>query len=184
MKRTFDFLLAVIAIALIAPLLVVLILIIRFSDPGPIFFRQLRVGKDCQEFTIYKFRTMVVDAEKRGGHATTENDPRITRLGKFLRRSSLDELPQLLNVVFGDMSIVGPRPDVPAQKSDYSPNDWILRHTVRPGITGLAQATSRSSATAVERLRLDLEYVERPTLRNDLKIIFATIKQVLFKGGN
>ncbi|MGB5077795.1 MAG: sugar transferase, partial [Sphingorhabdus sp.] len=145
MKRAFDFLVSITSIALGAPVIVGLILIIKCSDTGPVLFRQKRVGRYCQEFTIYKFRTMVVDAERRGGHATMENDPRITRIGRILRKTSMDELPQLFNVVCGDMSIVGPRPDVPAQQSEYSPEDWKLRHSVRPGITGLAQSTSRSS---------------------------------------
>lgn len=183
-KRLFDLVVAIIAVILTAPVLVGVALLIKYSDNGPVMFRQQRIGKNCREFTIYKFRTMVIDAEQRGGHSTMQHDPRITSIGRILRATSIDELPQLFNVIRGDMSIVGPRPDVPAQQPGYSPDDWTSRHSVRPGITGLAQATLRSSATPVERLRLDLEYVKRPTIGHDMKIIMATVRQVLVKGGN
>ena len=131
---------------------------------------------------MLKFRSMVVDAERVGGYSTAVGDPRITRMGHFIRRTSLDELPQLFNVLRGDMSWVGPRPDVPAQKGNYSDADWRARHRVRPGITGLAQATLRSAATPAQRLALDLEYVERASLLFDLKILLLTVRQVLGKG--
>ena len=127
---------------------------------------------------------MVIDAENRGSFFTEDNDPRITFLGKFLRKSSLDELPQLLNVLKGDMSLVGPRPDSLAQKELYSREEWVSRCSVRPGITGLAQATLRSQATIEERKRMDLEYVKNKSFLLDLKILILTVKQILTKGGN
>ena len=159
-------------------------LLIACGDPGPVFFRQVRVGRHGAPFGMYKFRSMVVDAERRGGHATADGDPRITRVGAFIRRTSLDELPQLINVLAGDMSLVGPRPDVPAQQADYSLHEWQLRCAVKPGITGLAQATTRSAATQQERTAMDLRYVSEASMALDLKIIGMTIKQVLGKGGN
>lgn len=182
MKRIFDIALALVALAVLWPLLLVVALAIHLDSPGPALFRQTRVGIDGRPFQIFKFRSMVVDAERVGGYSTAVGDPRITRVGHFIRRTSLDELPQLFNVLSGDMSWVGPRPDVPAQKANYSDADWQARHRVRPGITGLAQATLRSAATPAQRLALDLEYVERASLLFDLKILLLTVRQVLGKG--
>lgn len=133
---------------------------------------------------MYKFRSMRVDADRIGGYSTATNDPRITGIGRFIRRTSLDELPQLLNVIKGDMSLVGPRPDVPKQRFLYSDEEWLMRHQVRPGVTGLAQATLRSTGTEDERKALDLEYVQRRSLRLDLWILVLTARQVVFVGGN
>jgi lipopolysaccharide/colanic/teichoic acid biosynthesis glycosyltransferase len=127
---------------------------------------------------------MVVNAEKLGGYSTLDNDSRITPVGRFIRRSSIDELPQLINVLKGEMSIVGPRPDVLKQKSEYSDEEWLKRLSVKPGITGLAQATLRSSATPEQRKRLDLDYVEQQSMWLDIKVIILTLKQVVFRGGN
>ena len=182
MKRVFDIAVALIALAVLWPLLLVVALAIRLDSPGPALFRQTRVGMEGRPFPMLKFRSKVVDAERVGGYSTAVGDPRITRVGHFIRRTSLDELPQLFNVLRGDMSWVGPRPDVPAQKGNYSDADWRARHRVRPGITGLAQATLRSAATPAQRLALDLEYVERASLLFDLKILLLTVRQVLGKG--
>ncbi len=182
MKRVFDIAVALIALAVLWPVFLVVALAIRLDSPGPALFRQTRVGIGGQSFPMLKFRSMVVDAERVGGYSTAVGDPRITRVGHFIRRTSLDELPQLFNVLRGDMSWVGPRPDVPAQKGNYSDADWQARHRVRPGITGLAQATLRSAATPAQRLALDLEYVERASLLFDLKILLLTVRQVLGKG--
>lgn len=184
MKRVVDLFLSISALLIFSPLFIVIALIIYLSDRGPVLYAQKRVGFGCQEFSLYKFRTMCPNADKIGSYSTSTNDYRITRVGKFLRRSSLDELPQLVNVMIGDMSLVGPRPNVPMQRSLYCETDWDKRHSIKPGITGLAQATLRSSATEKQRLMLDLEYVDRMSISFDLKIIFMTIKQVLFKGGN
>ena len=127
---------------------------------------------------------MVINAESLGGYSTADRDPRITAIGRFIRRTSLDELPQLLNVLFGEMSIVGPRPDVPAQRSLYTDDEWTVRHSVRPGITGLAQSTLRSEATTEQRKAMDLEYAKNVSFALDVRIILMTIRQVVFKGGN
>jgi lipopolysaccharide/colanic/teichoic acid biosynthesis glycosyltransferase len=182
-KRLLDIVMALCAAIVIGPVMAFVAIAIKLADNGPVLFRQQRVGRSCQEFAIFKFRTMVVNAEALGGYSTASDDPRITKIGKFLRKSSLDELPQILNVLRGDMSIVGPRPDVPAQKSEYTAEQWTMRHSVRPGITGPAQAMLRSSATPQERLKLDLEYVDNATVVNDAKIVARTVGQILFKGG-
>ena len=124
---------------------------------------------------------MYVDGDKQGSHSTRENDPRITRVGRFIRATSLDELPQLINVLKGDMSIVGPRPDLMIQKADYKPEDWDLRISVRPGITGLAQVSGRSNCTFDERLNYDTEYARSHGILLDLKILFKTAAVVLFR---
>ncbi|WP_435634222.1 sugar transferase [Pseudomonas solani] len=184
MKRLFDFVSAFVAICILAPVLIIVSAMIYFSDFGPVFFKQQRVGRGGREFYIYKFRSMVVNAEKQGGYSTADNDPRITKVGRFIRRTSVDELPQLFNVLSGSMSIVGPRPDVPAQRSLYTEAEWTIRNSVRPGITGLAQATLRSAATEIQRKELDLKYAVNVSLLIDIKIILLTFKQVFGKGGN
>ncbi|WP_236232716.1 sugar transferase [Pseudomonas tohonis] len=184
MKRLFDLVIAVVAICLLAPVLVGVSCMIYFSDFGPVFFKQLRVGRGGKEFYIYKFRSMIVDAEKLGGFSTSDGDPRITTVGRLIRRTSVDELPQFLNVIFGNMSIVGPRPDVPAQRVFYTEAEWQLRNSVRPGITGPAQATLRSTATDIQRKELDLQYARHNTLFLDIQIILLTFRQVFGRGGN
>jgi lipopolysaccharide/colanic/teichoic acid biosynthesis glycosyltransferase len=133
---------------------------------------------------MLKFRSMVNNAAAVGPYYTTDDDPRITRVGRFIRRTSLDELPQLLNVLKGDMSLVGPRPDVPAQRSLYSEQEWAQRCSVRPGITGLAQALVRSDAKPGERLELDLRYVREHSTSLDLKILWWTLGRLSGKGSN
>lgn len=184
MKRLLDLVMSLVAVVLALPLLVVVALGVRLQDGGPSLFGQRRVGLGGREFRMWKFRSMVVDADRLGGYSTAERDPRITPLGRWIRRTSVDELPQVFNVLTGDMSIVGPRPDVPAQRSLYTDEEWQLRHSVRPGITGLAQATLRSEATPEQRKALDLEYARSASLALDLRIIILTVRQVLFKGGN
>ena len=184
MKTIFDCLVSALALILLAPLLFVVAIIIFVDDPGSPFFKQKRVGFGGREFGMYKFRSMKRNASEVGPYFTQQNDPRITRVGRVIRRTSIDELPQLINVLLGDMSIVGPRPDVPVQEKNYTPDEWQLRNSVKPGITGLAQATVRSNTTPEERTRLDLEYVETHNIYLDLKIIAMTVKQVISKGGN
>jgi lipopolysaccharide/colanic/teichoic acid biosynthesis glycosyltransferase len=184
MKRLFDCLAAGIGLLLVSPVLLAVAVAIRLDSPGPVLFRQKRVGRDERIFEILKFRSMVVDAPRLGSHSTAANDPRITRVGRFIRRTSLDELPQLINVLKGDMSLVGPRPMVPQQQQDYSPESWKKRHRVRPGVTGLAQSTLRSMATPEQKIALDLEYVDKASLAFDLKLMLGTVRQVLFRGGN
>lgn len=183
-KRIFDVLVSGTLLLLISPVLAAIALAIYLHDRGPVFFRQTRIGLGGTPFPILKFRSMVLNADKIGSYSTADNDPRITRIGRMLRRTSLDELPQLINVLRGEMSLVGPRPDVPAQSGLYSPDEFAKRHSVRPGITGLAQARLRSAATQQQRTALDLEYVGRASLLFDLKIMLWTVQQVLFKGGN
>ena len=184
MKRIFDVLLSLIMLMMIAPFLAAVAIMIKLDSNGPIFFLQYRVGRDGRIFKIIKFRSMIANAESLGSYMTATNDARITKLGRFIRRSSIDELPQLINVLAGDMSLVGPRPDVPAQRAEYTEQEWEIRHRVRPGLTGLAQATLRSSATSVQRKAMDIDYATNHSIQRDLWIILLTAKQVLFRGGN
>ncbi len=179
MKRLFDLVISLMVLIVFAPVFIFIAVAIKLDSEGNILYCQERVGKGSRPFKMYKFRTLVADADKIGTHQTTFDDPRITKVGRLLRKTSLDELPQLLNVLKGDMSLVGPRPDVPAQKVDYTEEQWAKRTSVLPGITGLAQATLRSMATPEERLNLDFEYIERVSFFFDLWIILLTVKQVL-----
>jgi lipopolysaccharide/colanic/teichoic acid biosynthesis glycosyltransferase len=183
MKRVFDVVVSAGGLVVAAPVLAAVAVAILLRDGRPVIFRQVRVGQHARPFEILKFRTMRNDAQALGGISTAAGDPRITPLGRFLRKTSLDELPQLINVLRGDMSLVGPRPDTPQQESDYAADDWRARCSVRPGITGLAQATLRSSATPQQRLELDLRYARNPGLRQDLEILGKTLLQVFGKGG-
>jgi lipopolysaccharide/colanic/teichoic acid biosynthesis glycosyltransferase len=184
LKRFFDIVLSMLALLFLMPLLLITAALIRLQDGCPSLFGQQRVGKEGRIFRMWKFRSMVINAESLGSFSTADQDPRITPIGRFIRRTSLDELPQLFNVLVGDMSIVGPRPDVPAQRSLYSEDEWMVRHSVRPGITGLAQSTMRSDATTEQRKFMDLEYAKNVSLALDARIILMTIKQVIIKGGN
>lgn len=184
MKRVFDICVSLFLGVGFAPLVILIAIAIKLDSEGPVLFRQVRVGKAGKSFEIFKFRTMVANAPQMGGYSTQHNDPRITRLGRWLRRTSLDELPQIFNVLLGDMSLVGPRPNVPAQRDEYTAGQWAQRHTVRPGITGLAQATLRSQATWSQRLDLDLRYIEKASFTFDIKVILLTVKQVILRGGN
>lgn len=184
MKRIFDILISIVAILLTSPVLLIVALLVFISDFGPIIYRQRRVGYLGHQFDIYKFRSMVVNADQIGGYSTQHNDFRVTTIGRFIRRMSLDELPQLFNVLLGSMSVVGPRPDVIDQKSIYTNGEWDLRTSVKPGITGLAQATLRSNATIQERKDLDIFYIQNQSLLFDLKIILMTFRQIINKGGN
>ena len=178
-KRVFDVCVAGLALVLFSPLLIGAALAVWLDSGRPVLFAQERVGRGTRAFRLYKFRSMVVDAARLGSYSTAQNDPRITRVGAVLRRTSIDELPQLFNVLRGDMSLVGPRPDVPAQRANYTDEQWTLRHRVRPGITGLAQARFRSSATPQQRLDADLDYARNPGLLRDLHILWLTVAQVL-----
>jgi lipopolysaccharide/colanic/teichoic acid biosynthesis glycosyltransferase len=184
MKRVFDVLLSLVALAVLSPLLGAAALAIALESGRPVLFKQARLGLGGREFGMYKFRSMVKDAAAIGPYFTSGDDPRITRVGRILRRTSVDELPQLFNVLKGDMSLVGPRPDVPAQRKLYSDEDWAVRCSVRPGITGLAQALLRSEATPERRLELDLRYARFHSLALDLKIIGWTLGRLTGKGAN
>lgn len=184
MKRLLDLALALLALAVLSPVLVGVAIAIALESGRPVLFRQQRVGKDGREFGLYKFRSMVKNAAAIGPWSTSADDPRITKVGRFIRRTSVDELPQLVNVLKGEMSLVGPRPDVPAQRSLYSEQDWRLRCSVRPGLTGLAQALLRSEATPQQRLDLDLRYAREHDLWLDLRILAWTVGRLTGKGAN
>jgi lipopolysaccharide/colanic/teichoic acid biosynthesis glycosyltransferase len=184
MKRVMDIVLAGLALLLLSPVLLATAAAVAVDSGFPVFFRQTRVGRGGRSFGMFKFRSMVKNAAAIGPFNTSANDPRITRVGRFIRRTSLDELPQLLNVLRGDMSLVGPRPDVPVQRSLYSDADWALRCSVRPGITGLAQALLRSEGSEDQRRELDLRYVREHDLWLDLKIMLWTLGRLSGRGGN
>ncbi len=178
-KRALDITVAAIVTVLSAPLLAVLAFAVRIESPGDPIYRQTRVGRDGALFSIYKLRTMVSGAEFTGaGLAIDEGDSRITRVGAFLRRYSLDELPNLWNVLRGEMSIVGPRPTVQVQVEQYTDRQRG-RLAVKPGITGWAQVNGRASLPWPERIELDLWYVEHVSLRLDLEILARTARMVL-----
>jgi lipopolysaccharide/colanic/teichoic acid biosynthesis glycosyltransferase len=184
MKRLMDVMLSLLALLALSPLLVIAAALIAMEDGLPVMFRQVRVGRGGCEFGMYKFRSMVKDAASIGPYYTSDNDPRITRIGRFIRRTSIDELPQLFNVITGDMSLVGPRPDVPAQRELYSQADWDQRLSVRPGLTGLAQATVRSEASFEQRLALDLRYAGEASVWLDLQIMVWTVRRLGGKQSN
>jgi lipopolysaccharide/colanic/teichoic acid biosynthesis glycosyltransferase len=184
MKRVMDIVLAAIALLVLSPVLLATAAAVAMDSGFPVLFRQLRVGRGGRTFGMFKFRSMVRDAATIGPFNTAANDPRITRVGRFIRRTSLDELPQLFNVLKGDMSLVGPRPDVPVQRSLYSDADWALRCSVRPGITGLAQVVLRSEGTEDDRRALDLRYVQERSLWLDLKIMGRTFTRLTGQGSN
>jgi lipopolysaccharide/colanic/teichoic acid biosynthesis glycosyltransferase len=173
-NRALDVAGASVALTLASPVLAVAALAIKLEDRGPVLYRQRRVGKDGSEFELVKLRTMVPGAEKHGaGFAVNRGDPRITRMGRLLRRLSLDELPQLWNVVRGEMSLIGPRPTLQYQVDQYTPRQR-RRLEVKPGITGWAQIHGRASLPWEERIELDVWYVENRSPRVDLKILLRT----------
>ena len=184
MKRVTDIVLSLLALTLLAPVLLVAAVATVFDSGLPVLFKQIRMGLDGREFGMFKFRSMVKDASSIGPYFTNSNDVRVTRVGRLLRRTSIDELPQIINVLLGDMSLVGPRPDVPAQQSLYAPNDWALRCSVRPGITGLAQVLIRSTGTPQDRLDLDLRYIKEQSMLLDIKIMWLTLARLSGKGSN
>ena len=180
-KRLLDIILSLTALLILFPLLILVAISIKIDSKGPIFFTQKRPGKDMKIFKVYKFRTMVQDAEKyqRVGVEVIGNDSRITRLGKFLRRFKIDELPQLINVLKGDMSIVGPRPTLPEYIEQYE--DWELqRFEVKPGLTGLAQINGNIYLERKEKSVYDIKYINQMSFLTDLKIILKTVAIVLF----
>jgi len=152
----------------------IIAVIIRLSSKGPAIFRQKRAGKDGKPFIFYKFRTMRADVEPFGSSPRSGSDPRLTRVGKFLREYSLDELPQLFNIIKGDMSIVGPRPLYLLQMPEWNERQK-KRLCVKPGLTGLAQVSGRGRITKEEKLEFDVKYVETVSLRGDIKIVLATV---------
>ena len=183
LKRGIDLIGGGLIALLSLPVVAVCALAVRIDSRGPVFYRQTRSGLDGDRFEIIKLRTMVVGAESLGaGMAVDEGDARITRVGGFLRRWSLDELPNVWNVLSGEMSLVGPRPTLPEQVADYSEHQR-RRLSVRPGITGWAQVSGRASLPWSERIELDIWYIDNASLRLDLKILFATARMVVTGSG-
>lgn len=186
MKRTFDLILTFPLLALSAPIMATVWCAIKVFTPGPALFKQTRVGLEGREFTVLKFRTMVVNAEEKTGPVfATAKDPRVTRLGDFLRATRLDELPQLWNVLRGEMSLVGPRPERPyfVAQFDQELPDYELRHAVPPGVTGLAQVLGQYGTTPEDKLRFDLFYIRQYSLWLDLRILLLTVQTVINKLG-
>ena len=184
MKRATDIVLSLLALVLLLPFFLLVAFAVILDSGFPVFFKQQRVGVDGREFGIFKFRSMRQNAAASGPYFTQANDARITKVGQFLRRTSIDELPQLINVLWGDMSLVGPRPDVPAQQSLYSPDDWKRRCSVRPGITGLAQVKGRSAMSFEQRLSMDLDYARHVSWWGDVKIMWWTLRQLRGRHAN
>lgn len=195
LKRIFDLLVSGTALAVLSPLLALLAVIVRLESPGPVFFRQPRVGKDGKLFDIYKFRTMratpnddqPAPVPNVDDFETYVFDPlyggkQYTRIGQFLRSTSLDELPNLINVLRGDMSIIGPRPDVPELVDQYKP-EFHRRHRVKPGITGLSQVNGRADLTYEQIMDYDLKYVDEHSFVGDLTILARTLPAVLSRKG-
>jgi len=176
-KRASDILIALPAVVILLPVFAVIFVAIKLTSKGPAIFKQERAGKNGRPFVFYKFRTMKVGVDPFGPSPKSSDDPRLTRVGKFLREYSLDELPQVFNVLKGDMSIVGPRPLYISQMAEWD-DQQRKRLLVKPGLTGLAQISGRGELTREEKLQLDVEYVETVCLWLDIKIIFATIAQV------
>lgn len=193
MKRVLDTALSIMVLLMLAPLMLMVALLIKLTSPGPIFFVQNRVGMNQRQFRLYKFRSMVADAEARklelqhlnerdGPAFKIENDPRTTRIGRFIRKTSIDELPQLFNVLSGEMSLVGPRPPLPDEVKRY---EWLFRKrlSVKPGITCIWQISGRNNVSFDRWMEMDHEYVENWSLLLDLKILFMTVPAVLFSRG-
>jgi lipopolysaccharide/colanic/teichoic acid biosynthesis glycosyltransferase len=194
-KRLLDLLFSLVGLILLSPLLLLLALWIKLDSPGPVLYRGKRVGKESSVFDMYKFRTMVVEADRLGPAVSYKDDPRITRVGRFLRRTKLDELPQLLNVLKGEMSLVGPRPEDPSYVALYTAEQRRVL-SVKPGITGPTQLQYRDEASMLDgesvdddyvsrimpqKLKLDLEYVRNRSLLLDLKMLWRTIATLLLR---
>lgn len=189
-KRGMDVAGSLVALALFSPIFAVTAALIKLESPkAPVFFKQTRIGKNGRKFKMYKFRSMVPDAEQKlaallekneikGAMFKLKDDPRITRIGRFIRKTSIDELPQLVNVLKGEMSLVGPRPPLQREVEEYSDYDK-LRLSVSGGCTGLWQVTGRSNLSFEQMVELDLEYIRKRSIRGDLKIIFRTFKLLL-----
>lgn len=190
-KRVLEFVFSFLGLLCISPLLIIISMLIKFDDPkGSVIFVQKRVGKNGEIFNIYKFRSMYTDAEQRlekllslneveGAMFKMREDPRITKTGKFIRKYSIDELPQLFNVLIGNMSLIGPRPALPREVDSYTEYDK-QRLFVKPGITGLWQVSGRNSLSFNEMVELDLQYINNQSIKFDFLILLKTVKEVLF----
>lgn len=193
-KRLFDIIVSSILLLLISPILISTMLAIKLNSPGSVFFTQVRVGLNGQIFRMWKFRSMYIDAEQRKAELFAQNemaggvifkmkrDPRITPVGRFIRRTSIDELPQLWNVLIGDMSLVGPRPALPKEVALYTPYQR-QRLSVLPGITCIWQVSGRSEVPFAQQVEMDLQYIATQSFLGDLKLLLKTIPAVLFGKG-
>lgn len=188
LKRSFDIIASAVGLVALGPVFLAVAIAIKCDDGGPVFYDQIRIGKNGKKFKMYKFRSMRVNAEDEieklqehsevdGAMFKMKNDPRVTRVGKFIRKTSIDEFPQLLNVLLGQMSIVGPRPPLPREVADYTQYDK-QRLYVKPGCTGLWQVTARNSVGFQEMVNIDLDYIQRRSIWLDLKIMFKTVKVI------
>ncbi|HJJ04493.1 MAG TPA: sugar transferase [Clostridiaceae bacterium] len=193
-KRSLDVTLSVIALIILSPIFLIIAAIIKLDSKGPVFFIHKRIGKNGKEIGIYKFRSMVQNAEDMIAEFTEEQkkefrenyklqyDPRVTKIGKFLRKTSLDELPQILNILKGDLSIIGPRPVIKRELEKYENNKEKFL-SVKPGLTGFWAANGRSDTTYSERVQMELYYIDHMSLKMDIKIFFKTIISVIKKEG-
>ena len=194
MKRLFDIVAAACGIVILSPLMIIIAVLIKAEDHGPIFYKQVRVGKNGKTFKMYKFRSMFVNADKMldklkeqndvdGPMFKMKDDPRVTKIGHFIRKHSLDELPQFFNVLKGDMSLVGPRPPLPSEVVEYSEYDK-QRLLVIPGCTGLWQATERNEVGFNKMVQLDIQYIQRASFMFDLWIIWKTVEIIIKPNGS
>ena len=183
LKRLMDFILALIALPFVLLVIVIMVPIIFVSDPGPVFYNGLRRGLKGKPFKMFKFRSMYVNApdirNADGSTSNGDNDPRVTKIGKFMRKTSIDEIPQLLNILIGDMSFVGPRPTLATKSFDEVEVERRKRYDVRPGVTGYAQAYFRNSISQEDKFKYDLYYVDHVSFIFDVKILFKTAMSVL-----
>ena len=183
-KRLLDIIFSIVLLPFLLLIFIPVAIAIKVEDRGPVFYNATRYGKDMRHFKMFKFRSMKVNApDIRNSDGTTfnsENDPRVTKVGRFIRKTSIDELPQVLNVLLGDMSFIGPRPSPLGDKSIY-PAEFMRKFQVKPGISGYSQAKVRNNASMDERIKLDSYYVDNLSFVLDVKIIFWTIKQIIKK---
>ncbi|WP_432662614.1 sugar transferase [Wukongibacter baidiensis] len=181
LKRILDILLSIIGLVIGIPIIIVFGLAIKLETPGPTIYAQERVGKNGKHFTIYKLRSMYSDAEKKGAKWAAKNDPRITRIGSFIRKTRIDEIPQLINILKGDMSIVGPRPERPHFTIKFNEENpqFINRLVVKPGLTGWAQINGGYEMSPKEKWEADMYYIKNKNILLDILIIFKTIRVVL-----
>jgi len=182
LKRGLDIVMSLLTLIILCPVLFLIVIAIRVSSKGPVIFKQKRAGKNGNPFVFYKFRTMITDTDPFGPSPKSGRDPRLTKIGRILREYSLDELPQLFNILKGDMSVVGPRPLYLSQIPEWSERQK-KRLLVKPGLTGLAQISGRGELTQEEKLEIDVKYVETASLSPDMKIILATIAYIFRRKG-
>jgi lipopolysaccharide/colanic/teichoic acid biosynthesis glycosyltransferase len=182
-KRFTDILISIFTLLLTAPIIFAAAIAIKLDSRGPVIFSQVRSGYNGRKFKMYKLRGMVENALEIGPELTQENDPRITRVGKILRRTSIDELPQFVNVIKGDMSIIGPRPEVVSITNNYTPDQQEI-FNFKPGITGYSQINGRQKLTPDQRVKMEINYYNQANFWSDLKIVFETIKVIESNHGN